>query len=54
MTYRPEVVEMLYWRTDKSWYVFDPSGDLPYRLTEKAPERAIAAYKKWAAQYYKG
>jgi len=47
MTHRAEVVEMMYWCKDKSWYVFDPSFDYKYRLTENAPERAQKAYNDW-------
>ncbi len=47
MTHRPEVVESLFWTKDKSWYVFDPSYEHHYRLTENAPERARKAYNIW-------
>ena len=47
MTYRPEIVEMMFWSKNKSWYVFDPSYEHHYRLTDKAPERARKAYADW-------
>ena len=48
MTKDPEVMETVYWREDKSWYIFDPTTELGYILTDKAPERAKKAYEKWA------
>ena len=47
MSCRPEFVEMLYWQNDESWFVFDPSYEHHYRLTDKAPERARKAYTDW-------
>ena len=48
MTKDPKVMETVYWRTNPSWYTFDPSTELGYALTDAAPERAKKAYAKWA------
>ena len=47
MSYRKEIIDMLYWQTDESWFVFDPSYKHHYRLTVEAPERAQKSYADW-------
>jgi len=36
-------MESMYWKTNKEWYYFDDEAD-DFKLTEKAPERAIKSY----------
>jgi len=38
--------ERLYWRTNKSWYGFDPSVN-DFYLTDDAPERAKKSFELW-------
>jgi len=38
--------ESVYWETNKDWYVYDEDKD-EYRLTDKAPERAIKSFELW-------
>ena len=47
MTKDPEIMETVYWRTNADWYSFDPTSELGFVLTDKAPERAKKAYEKW-------
>ena len=49
MTRNPEVLESLFWLNDEEWYVFDPSEEFQYRLTDKAPQRAVESFEKWLA-----
>ena len=49
MTKRKEVWDRLFWATDDSWSVYDPSAEFSYRLTENAPPKARVSFEKWLA-----
>jgi hypothetical protein len=35
--------EIIYWRSDENWYIYDQKSKT-YRLTDKAPERAVKSF----------
>ena len=44
--------EFYYWRTDKSWYVYDEATNT-FSMTELAPERAHKSFELWLKGDYK-
>lgn len=47
------VAYMPYFMTNKEWYYFD-AKDFKYKLTDKAPKKAVDSYKEFYKEVYGG